>query len=126
MSKVYAFMADGLEEVECLAVVDILRRGSVIVELVSISDHREVTGAHGITVMADRLLTETDVSDADLLFLPGGGGGTKLLGACAALAQELCRAAEKGKTSGRDLRCAQRPWWSGTIKRKAGHLLSRF
>lgn len=97
MSKVYAFMADGLEEVECLAVVDILRRGSVIVELVSISDHREVTGAHGITVMADRLLTETDVSDADLLFLPGGGGGTKLLGACAALAQELFRAAEKGK-----------------------------
>ena len=26
MSKVFAFLADGLEEVECLAVVDVLRR----------------------------------------------------------------------------------------------------
>lgn len=97
MSKVYAFMADGLEEVECLAVVDILRRGGVKVELVSISGHREVTGAHSITVTADSLYDDIDISDADLLFLPGGGGGTKLLGASATLARDLCRAAEEGK-----------------------------
>ena len=29
MAKVYAFLADGLEEVECLAVVDVLRRSGV-------------------------------------------------------------------------------------------------
>ena len=30
MSKVFAFVADGLEEVECLAVVDVLRRSGAV------------------------------------------------------------------------------------------------
>ena len=37
MPKVYAFLANGLEEVECLAVVDVLRRAGVSVTLVSVS-----------------------------------------------------------------------------------------
>ena len=48
MAKVYAFLADGLEEVECLAVVDVLRRSSVEVTLVSVTGDRKVTGSHGI------------------------------------------------------------------------------
>ena len=38
MSKVYVCMANGLEEVECLAVVDILKRGGVEVEMASIGE----------------------------------------------------------------------------------------
>ena len=38
MAEVYAFLADGLEEVECLAAVDVLIRGGVSVKLISISD----------------------------------------------------------------------------------------
>ena len=37
MSKVFAFLADGLEEVECLAVVDVLRRAGAEVTLVSVT-----------------------------------------------------------------------------------------
>ena len=48
MAKVYAFLADGLEEVECLAVVDVLRRSGVEVTLVSVTGDRKVTGSHGI------------------------------------------------------------------------------
>lgn len=40
MAKVYAFLADGLEEVECLAVVDVLRRSGVEVTLVSVTGNR--------------------------------------------------------------------------------------
>ena len=40
MSKVFAFVADGLEEVECLAVVDVLRRSGVDTELVSVMGER--------------------------------------------------------------------------------------
>ena len=40
MAKVYAFLADGLEEVECLAVVDVLRRSGVEVTLVSVTGDR--------------------------------------------------------------------------------------
>ena len=40
MTKVYAFLAEGLEEVECLAVVDVLRRSGVEVTLVSVTGDR--------------------------------------------------------------------------------------
>ena len=48
MSKVFAFLADGLEEVECLAVVDVLRRAGVETTLISVTGKREITGSHGI------------------------------------------------------------------------------
>ena len=53
MAKVYAFLAEGLEEVECLAVVDVLRRSGVEVTMVSVSGRKEVTGSHGIRLMAE-------------------------------------------------------------------------
>ena len=56
MSKVFAFLADGLEEVECLAVVDVLRRAGAEVTLVSVTGSREITGSHHIHFQADALL----------------------------------------------------------------------
>jgi len=75
MAKVTAFLATGLEEVECLSVVDILRRAGVEVELVSATGERVVTGSHGIAVVTDRLLSEADLAASDVLFLPGGVPG---------------------------------------------------
>ena len=46
MAKVFAFLAEGLEEVECLAVVDVLRRAGVETRLVSVTGNRMVTGSH--------------------------------------------------------------------------------
>ena len=53
MRKSFLFLADGFEEVEALGVVDVLRRGTIEVKTVSISDKKEVTGAHGVPVVAD-------------------------------------------------------------------------
>ena len=44
---VYAFMADGCEEVEALAVIDLLRRAGEEVELVSIHNKDMTQGSHG-------------------------------------------------------------------------------
>ena len=52
MAKVYAFVADGMEEVECLAVCDCLRRAKVDVKLVSIMGRKMVTGSHGFKIEA--------------------------------------------------------------------------
>ena len=79
MSKVLVYIADGMEEVECLSVVDMLRRGGVEVQMVSINGKAEVTGAHGIRVGADCLLEGSDPDSADMLFLPGGMPGTRYL-----------------------------------------------
>jgi len=77
--KVFIFLADGFEEVEAIAAIDILRRAEIEVTTVSVSDKNSVRGAHNITVLADSLFTETDFSKNNLLYLPGGMPGTKNL-----------------------------------------------
>lgn len=89
MKKVFAFLADGFEEVEALAVIDLLKRAKVDTVMVSIMDTLTVTGAHKIQVIADKLYSEIDYKEADLLFLPGGGTGTKNLKAHKELADAL-------------------------------------
>ena len=61
MAKVYEFLADGFEEIEALAAVDILRRGGVEVKTISLTGQLEVTGSHGITILADLRFEESDV-----------------------------------------------------------------
>lgn len=97
MSKVSVFMADGMEEVECLAVVDMLRRGGVETETVSVMDSLWVAGSHGITVKADKLFAEGAFADSDLLFLPGGVPGTPNLAAHEGLCALLKEFAAGGK-----------------------------
>ena len=97
MSKVTAFFAEGTEEVECLAVVDVLLRAGIEVQLVSISGKREVTGSHKITVVADKTYEEAEFDDSDMLFLPGGMPGVVNLTAHKALAELLLRFDREGK-----------------------------
>ena len=68
----YVFLADGFEEVEAMTCVDVLRRAGMPVTTVSINSGREVTGAHGVTVLADSLFADNDYRDAQWLVLPGG------------------------------------------------------
>ena len=71
---IYVFLAEGFEEIEALATVDILRRAGMDVKTVSVTDKKEVTGSHGITVIAD--ITEINLEDMDAAVLPGGMPGT--------------------------------------------------
>ena len=73
---VYMFLIDGFEETEAILPLDILRRAGIDVTTVGISG-REVTGSHGITVIAD-VTAPVGTSDAKMLILPGGPGTTKL------------------------------------------------
>ena len=97
MKKVYAFIANGSEETECLTVVDVLRRGGIDVTLVSVEDSPAVVSSHNVTITADTTFAQCDFSDADALFIPGGMPGTKRLGAHAGLCRELTNAAQSGK-----------------------------
>lgn len=73
---IYMFLADGFEEVEALAPLDILRRASADIKTVGVTGEY-VTGAHNITVKADISLSEVDKDAVDALILPGGLGGTE-------------------------------------------------
>ena len=86
---IYTFLATGFEDIEALAPVDIMRRAGLQVQTVSITGERIVVSAHGVGVVADRLLSEVDFSNAELLFLPGGLPGATNLDACEPLREGL-------------------------------------
>ncbi len=71
MKKVVVFIAEGFEEIEALSVVDILRRGGVEVNMMSITDDPYVSGAHGIEVLTNTV-NEYELTDEDMIVLPGG------------------------------------------------------
>lgn len=79
MHRSFIFLAEGFEEIEAITPIDVLRRAGFDVKSVSITDNRQVTGAHGITVMADMTFAQADFEDAEWLIIPGGlPGATNL------------------------------------------------
>ena len=72
---VYVFLAEGFEETEALAPVDILRRCKIEVSTVGVGG-REITGSHGIKVSADITESELSTDDCEAVVLPGGMPGT--------------------------------------------------
>lgn len=78
MPTVLVPLADGFEEIEALAPVDLLRRAGVEVTTASLGETRHATGRSNITTHADTTLDAVEGQLYDLLFLPGGAG-VKLL-----------------------------------------------
>jgi 4-methyl-5(b-hydroxyethyl)-thiazole monophosphate biosynthesis len=82
--KALVFLADGFEEVEAVTPVDYLRRAGIEVTTVSIGGNKTVTGAHGLPVIADSLITELPAGTAwDILVCPGGMPGASNIAASA-------------------------------------------
>lgn len=101
MAKVYTFLANGFEEIEALAPVDILRRGGVEVKTVSITGSEYVESAHGVTVKADMKFEDAaNFDDADILLLPGGMPGASNLNNHEGVQQALMAQHKRGKRIG--------------------------
>lgn len=95
--KVFIFLADGFEEIEAIAPIDIFRRADIDVTTISISNNKSVRGAHNIQVQADCLFTEVDFSGNNLLYLPGGMPGTSNLDTHKGLKELLLKQAGENK-----------------------------
>ena len=78
---VYMLLGTGFEETEAIAPLDLLRRAGVAVQTVGING-KTVYGGHGIGVEADITIGELDVSDLEMIILPGGLGGVASARAC--------------------------------------------
>ena len=78
MSRVLVPFATGVEEIECVAVVDILRRADVEVCMASL-DGGVVTGRSGISMLPDAALNDVMDEDWDMVVLPGGLPNAHLL-----------------------------------------------
>lgn len=97
MKHVFIFLTSGFEEIEAICLIDVIRRAEIDATTVSISNDYMVTGAHGISVKADKLFEETDFSSGDLLALPGGMPGASNLNAHTGLKDLLKQYVASGK-----------------------------
>ena len=96
---VYVFLAKGFEEIEAVAVVDVLRRGGVEVKTVGVTG-KSVRGSHGISVNCDILISEAVTDELEGIILPGGMPGTVNLEADATVQKFIDYCAENGKLIG--------------------------
>jgi len=84
-------LADGFEDIEAVAIVDVLRRGGVEVVTASLGADASAVSAHGIRMETDARLPDVIADRWDAIVLPGGGEGTANLLACEDLAIRLRR-----------------------------------
>lgn len=75
---IYVLLANGVEEMEAIAVLDVLRRANLPVKSVGIGG-KTITGSHGITFLADIRDCEMVSEDIEMIVLPGGQPGTRNL-----------------------------------------------
>jgi 4-methyl-5(b-hydroxyethyl)-thiazole monophosphate biosynthesis len=71
-------LAEGLEEIEAVTIIDVLRRAEIKVTSVYLQKN-PVTGSHGIKLFADKGINEVAASDFDCIALPGGMPGSAML-----------------------------------------------
>lgn len=97
---VYFIAADGFEELELVAPLDLLRRAGIECLLLSASDGLSLSGAHGIVLTADASLDAFDAGSCEAVVLPGGSLGVKNLAASEAVGYILDAAAGRGAIIG--------------------------
>ena len=73
---IYVFLANGFEETEAIAPIDLLRRAGKKVVTVGVGDN-VIVGSHGIAVVPDTIAQEAPLTDElEMIVLPGGMPGT--------------------------------------------------
>lgn len=94
MKGINIFLADGFEDIEALAVNDVLTRGGLKTNLIAIADDPFVVSSHGVTIGADLFLNDMEIrhegtDQKDIMILPGGMPGSRNLASCKPLLKAL-------------------------------------
>ena len=93
---VYMLLGTGFEETEAIAPLDLLRRAGVEIQTVGING-KIVYGSHGIGVEADIEIGQMDLTNLDMIILPGGLGGVASIRASKEAMDAVRFAYENGK-----------------------------
>ena len=93
---VYVLLGTGFEETEAIAPIDLLRRAGVQVLTVGLNG-KTIYGGHGIGVEADITVEEMDLTDLEMIVLPGGLGGVASIRTCEKAMDAIRFAQENGK-----------------------------
>lgn len=72
-------LAEGIDDLQAVTLVDVLRRAKVEVVVASIEGRRMLTCARGTRITADAMLVDVLAQPFDLIALPGGAVGAQHL-----------------------------------------------
>lgn len=100
MTKIVIPLATGFEEIEAICIIDVLRRAEFEVDVVSVTGKKEVTGAHQIKIIADKLFENIDFETIDMIILPGGMPGSINLKNHSGLQNQIIDFQKNGKLLG--------------------------
>ena len=93
---VYMLLGTGFEETEAIAPLDLLRRAGVDILTVGVTG-KTVYGSHKIGIEADITIEEMDLTNLEMIILPGGLGGVTSIRGCQAAMDAVRFAYENGK-----------------------------
>jgi len=93
---VYMLLGTGFEETEAVTPLDLLRRAGVEIATVGLNG-QTIRGSHGICIEADMTIGQMDLSDLDMIILPGGLGGVASIRASKEALDAVTFAWENGK-----------------------------
>ena len=96
--RVLVPLANGVEELEAVTIIDVLRRGGIAVTSAALTDTLSVKGSRSVTLLADAAWSSLDIDSFDALVLPGGGKGTETLAEDPRIAEAATAFCEAGKT----------------------------
>jgi 4-methyl-5(b-hydroxyethyl)-thiazole monophosphate biosynthesis len=99
MPRVAVILADGFEEVEALAVIDVLRRAEIETVVAGLHDG-VITSARKVKVVPDTVIDTVKADDFDMIVLPGGQPGADNLNADPRVKELLASFCQKGKLTG--------------------------
>jgi 4-methyl-5(b-hydroxyethyl)-thiazole monophosphate biosynthesis len=88
IKKVLVPIADGIEELEAVTIIDILRRAEIDVTVASVGT-RQITASRGVKIVTDALIADCVNEVYDLIVLPGGLPGADNLRDSAELTRML-------------------------------------
>lgn len=92
----YMFFAQGFEEVEAIAALDIIRRAKIDIKSVGVGD-KIITGSHGIPIICDCVADDICIDGIGGVILPGGMPGTNNLYDCDKVHEAIDFCASNGK-----------------------------
>lgn len=93
---VYVLLGTGFEEVEAIAPIDLMRRAGIAVTTVGLNG-KVIYGSHKIGVEADIEIGQMDLTDLEMIMLPGGLGGVASARSCPQALEALRFAWENDK-----------------------------
>ncbi len=99
MPRVAVILADGFEEVEAMAIIDVLRRADIDTVVAGLHEG-PVASARKVKVLPDTVIDTVHAEDFDMVVLPGGQPGSDNLNADPRVKDLIRSFSQKGKLTG--------------------------